>query len=246
VTETVLDVRPEPVVAGETVYVYGAGAVEAHGGRVVVGSGGRCLSRGDTRVSLVADGRGLLTRLPPARAVMVAGSLVADGGEVWAGAAVTCDLSGTARLVPLLDPEVAGSPRVTLRDGRRVEQLPPTDRDPAMIWEELEGGGPTPSPARHLDPEPADASAWVDPLTEELTALGAEVTTTTSRIGTDLLVRSRDPRRTLADLLGRVGVPPTLVVDQDTHGDWWLLSDYGVRARFTASGRAGRWPGLRR
>lgn len=244
---TVLSVRSAPVTDGETAYVYAGGVVEAVGGRVVVGSGGLCLSSGDARVSLVDDSRGLLTPWEPPIAVMVRGSLAADGGRAWARTGVPCDLTGTAQLVPLAVPGRPEGDAAAIHDGRRVQIQPVVDRPAEEVWAELVASRKeAPGPRRHLDPEPHDVDLWVRPLTEELDALGARVSSTsTSRVGTDLLARSRDPRRTLAGLLARIGVPPTLVVDQDSRGDWWLLSDHGLRVRFTRGGRFGGRPVLR-
>ncbi|MBZ5734433.1 hypothetical protein K8Z61_07980 [Nocardioides sp. TRM66260-LWL] len=235
--------RAAPVRDGETLHVGDGGLVEVQGGRIVVGSGGLVRVTGPARVSLVDDGQHLLDARPPARAVLMAGDLVADGGQAWAGPDVGWRLTGTAEVTPLLGATravVHGSPpRREVLDGRLVRRND-EERDADEVWAGLVAGARPERPdAVALPAEPVDLTAWSGPLLDALRAVGAR-----SRRGgverpdrVDVLLRCADPGTALARVAADLALPPGLVLHRDLpEADaperprrWTVVSDLGLR-----------------
>lgn len=206
---------------GDTAYVFAGGLVEATGGRVLVGTGGRCVATGTARVWLVEDGQPALLGDRPAPAAAV------DGGELFADCGVAA-LRGAARYRATGTATVLAAASVTgtVEDGREVQVERIDEEAYAEHRARLLAGGPAvPWPAEALATEPeGSVAAWLDPLVVLLVADGARVR------DAGVVETGGDVAEALRSLLARVALPPTvrLVVRGD---EAELLTDFGPGLR---------------
>ena len=226
--------------AGEVAYVYAGGVVEADEGRVLVGSGGRCVAGGSARVTLVEDGlSGHLPHRPPPEACLRGGELHAEAGTGYLDGAAAYTATGTARIV------AAPTVRGTIEDGRLVAVRLPEPGEIESRCRALLGSG-APGSAPCMAPEPSgDGTEWIRPLLAALTAAGGTIGKQAgpSR-GTVVqeVKASGSPVELVSAVDRSCPLPPTLrlVVRGD---DAELVSDWGVGVRVTGrgSGRRGWW-----
>jgi hypothetical protein len=228
------------VLADEVAYVYAGGVVEADGGRVLVGSGGRCVAGGSAMVTLVEDGLSEhLPHRPPPEACLRGGQLHAEAGTGYLDGAASYTATGTARIVAA--PTVRGG----VEDGRLVAvRLPePGEIDSrcrALLAGEVAGSEP------RMEPEPSgDGTEWLGPLLTALAEAGGTVRRRHgfSRGAVVHEVRAPgSPVQLVAAADQQCALPPSLklVVRGD---EAELVSDWGVGVRVTGrgGGTRARW-----
>lgn len=227
------------IAAGEVAYVYAGGVVEADEGRVLVGSGGRCVGGGSARVTLVEDG--LSEHVPhrtPPEACLRGGELHAETGTGYLDGAASYTATGTAHIV------AAPTVRGRVEDGRLVAVRTPEPGEIEARCQQLlvPGAGP----AARMQAEPSgDGTEWIGPLLAALADAGGKVGKQDRSARGTVVHEVRAPGSPL-ELVAAVDrscpLPPTLrlVVRGD---DAELVSDWGVGVRLTGrgSGRRGWW-----
>ena len=202
--------------AGQTAYVWAGGIVVAHGGRVTVGSGGLCLSDGDTVVSLVDDGvQEILPRTAAPVAVMRRGRVNPETGTAY--------VTSTSRYHARGSAHVSRAPGATggVTDGRLVEFSRITNDTFDQTWAEAYQQWTSPNPAQeHQRPrtemaaEPGpDAVAWLAQLVDRLVQHGAtRLATEKPWSRTMLRVSTPDPLASTLALYAEIAVPPTVMI----------------------------------
>jgi len=210
---------------GETAYVYGGGLVEAHGGRVHVGTGGACVADGGARVSLVADGQGdLWVGLVGPIAVVADGEVYAETGTAFLRGASTYRATGTAEIL------VTAAVKGQIEDGRLVATSQVAEADVLRRGDELLSATAARDDRRDMEAEPGeDLSAWLEPLVEELVGCGARVTRSPDGGGpVQRRLKADRPADVARCALGGLAVPPTVrVVVRSEEVEF--ATDFGAR-----------------
>jgi hypothetical protein len=203
--------------AGQTAYVWAGGVVLAHGGRVTVGSGGLCLSDGDTVVSLVDDCNWtILPKIPAPVAVLRSGRANAEIGSAYLGEGCRYDATGSAHIS-----NVRGMVRGEISDGRRVKLEDITNDTLDQVWSaayQQWAGNDTPEEGQtrrsEMAAEPGpDAAAWLAPVVDRLIHHGAVRLDTQVRYGCPVLrVSTPDPFACVLAVYQDIAVPPTVTL----------------------------------
>ena len=212
----VRDGRRVEINAGQTAYVWAGGIVVAHGGRVTVGSGGLCLSDGDTVVSLVDDGvQEILPQTAAPLAVMRRGRVNPEVGTAFVSSTSTYYARGSAHVCQA--PGATGG----VTEGRLVKFSDITNDTFDQTWAEACQQWTSPHPAQdrqrpriEMAAEPGqDAVAWLAQLVDRLVQLGAtRLATERPWSRTMLRVSSPDPLASTLALYAEIAVPPTVMI----------------------------------
>lgn len=229
---SVFGVARVAVTEGDTAYVFDGGVVDAAGGRVQVGSGGRCVASGGARVWLVEDGVRLVDADRPGPMAWL------DDGELFAETG-TGFVAGSAVFRATGDAEVHSVPGAggRIEDGRRVTHLELPVDQVAAARDRVGSAGPWSGADTTMSAEPgADAESWLRPLVATLAACGGTPgERRTTRSGSTTVVHAGDPRGLLECVVRRLAWPPTVRIVPRGEG-FDLVTTYGEAVSVERSG----------